>query len=218
MSDPEPDTLAESPASPDPELFYELVSTRTLREHHISPLDSPSTPRYCIKKYETITKKKPDVVIHGGDNKSGPVLGVVRLGLREHTIGLGDPDALIEEGNVGERVIWERMRRTNRWNYKSYEFDFESGRSGGERTTYTWKWTNRGMLGMARDMELRAGSPGDEQGELVAVYSRTTWKNVKRGTFSISRKFGGDGDERGKKWELVVLLTALGILELATRR
>jgi hypothetical protein len=217
MSEEEPEELSSNPANPDPELFYELVSSRTFKIHHISRPYSASTPLYCVQKHESLSSKKPDVMIHRGNSKEGDVLGVLKLGLREHAFGIGDPEALLEEGNVDERVIWERLRRSNKWNHKVYEFEYGSGAGEGGRTKYTWQWTNRGVLGIARDLELRVGSPGEE-GEVVALYKKTDWRFIKRGNFFIKKRFSVDGEERQKKWELVVLLTAVGLLEGAVRR
>jgi hypothetical protein len=217
MSEQEPDILPENPANPDPELFYELISTTTLTLHHISQPYSPSTPLYCAKKHASFSKK-PDVTIHRGNSNAGAVLGVVRLGLREYAIGIGNPEALLEEGNVDERVVWERLLRSNNWNHKAYEFEYENGVGGGTRMKFTWRWTNPWFLRVPRDLELRVGSPRDGEGELVSRYRKTDWWFVKRGSFFIKRRYSDGGEEQGeeqrKKWELVVLLTAQGFLRV----
>ena len=221
MSHQEPDILPDNLANPDPKLFYELISTATLSTHHISQRNSPSIPLYCVKKHASFSKK-PDVALHRGNSNDGAVLGVVRLGLREYAIGIGDPNALLEEGNVDERVVWERLLRSNKWNHKVYEFEYEDGAGGGTRTKFTWRWTNPWILRVPRDLELRVGSPGDVEGELVARFRKTDWRSIKRGSFFIKRRYRGDDEEQGedqrKKWELVVLLTSLGIIEGLARR
>jgi hypothetical protein len=73
-------------------------------------------------------------------------------------------------------------------------------------------------LGIARDIELRVDSPENREGEIVAIYKKTDWRFLKRGTFFINKNYQGNVEEEGKKWELMVLLTALGILEGAVRR
>jgi hypothetical protein len=221
MSEQEPDILPDNLANPDPRLFYELISTTTLTTHHISQRASPSTPLYCVEKHASFSKK-PDVMLHHGDSNAGAVLGVVRLGLREYAIGIGDPDALLEEGNAEERVVWERLLRANKWDHKIYEFEYENGAGGGPRTKFTWRWTNPWFLRVPRDLELRVGSPADGEGELVARFRKTDWRFIKRGSLFIKRRYGDDGGEQGeeqrKRWELVVLLTALGIIEGVARR
>jgi hypothetical protein len=224
MSEQEPDNsdiLPDNLANPDPKLFYELISTTTLTTHHISQRDSPSTSLYCVRKHASFSKK-PDVMIHRGNSNAGAVLGVVRLGLREDAIGIGDPDALLEEGNVDKRMVWERLLRANKWNHKIYEFEYENGVGGGARTKFTWRWTNPWFLRVPRDLELRVGSPADGEGELVARFRKTDWRFIKRGSLFIRRGYGDDGgeqrEEQRKKWELVVLLTALGIIEGLARR
>src|SRR5277367_1163833 len=97
-----PEILPPNPANPNPALFYELLSTCTYRTHHILQPSSPLIPLYCVEKNESPFGNKPSVKLHQGNDKSGITLGVVKLGLREHTIGLGDPDAVLEEGNKAE--------------------------------------------------------------------------------------------------------------------
>ena len=109
----------------------------------------------------------------------------------------------------------------SKWSHKTYEFEFESG---GERTTYRWQWANRGFLGVPLDLELRVRSSESGEGEILALYKRADWKHFKRGTFFIKRRWdrvGEDemaGGQEEKRWELMVLLTALAILEAAVRR
>jgi hypothetical protein len=216
------DILSPNPAKPNSGLFYELLSTCTYRAHHILQPSSPPIPLYCAERNESPFRNKPSMKLHQGNDKSGCTLGVVKLGLREHIIGLGDPDAVFNEGNRVERMVWERLQSMSKWSHKTYEFEFES--CLGERTTYRWQWANHGFLGVPLDLELRVRSSESGEGEILALYKRADWKHFKRGTFSIKRRWdrvGEDemaGEQEGKRWELMVLLTALAILEGAIRR
>ncbi len=41
-------------------------------------------------------QQKPVVTTHRGNKQFGPVLGILGLGLREHTIEIADPDMLLK--------------------------------------------------------------------------------------------------------------------------
>ena len=115
-------------------------------------------------------------------------------------------------------MIWERLRRSNKWNHKAYEFDYENGAGGPGRTKYTWEWVEPGRLGISRKLELRAESTGNKNGSIVAIFNRTDWRFKKSGNFFIKKRQGGESEEQDKNWELAVLLTALAILESLVRR
>jgi hypothetical protein len=220
MSEQHLDVSQLNPANLNPALFYELVSKRTFLVHHISPPSSISTPFYCVTKHESVLRKNPDLKLHRGSDKSGQVLGVVKIGARFDTIGVGDPDAVLEEGNRVGRIVWERLQRTKKWTYKSYEFEYERGVGRGERQTYTWRRT-KNHFGFLRELELRVGGPEQREGEVLAVFVGTDTRNIKRGRYFIKRSRDGDGEEgmaEAKRWELMVLLTSLAIIESAARR
>lgn len=230
MSEQDPEvTIPSKPASPDPEHFYELISTKTRHGHHISQPGTPSTPIYTIETSESPSRSKPSIKLHHGNSKSGPVLGVVKIGLSgEQAIGIGDPDAIWEDGgSKADRITWERLCKASKFSYMTYRFEYESGDTERrERRTFTWRKVKREPFwNVQRDMELRvgAGEGGDGDGEVLAVWKRTDWKNMKRGVFFIRRREAGEEEGMGdgnetKRWELMVLLTALGIVEAATRR
>jgi hypothetical protein len=209
--------LPPNPANPDPALFYELLSTCTYRTNHILQPGSPPIPLYYVERNDSPFRNKPSVRLRQGNDKTGITLGVVKLGLREHTIGLGDPDAVLKEEDKAERTTWEILRRTRKWSSETFDFEYESGIGG--RTTYRWQWANRrGFFKIPYDLELRVLSPESGEGEILSLYKRACWKRVMRGSFFIKRRWdpvGEDeivGGEEAKRWELMVLLTALGIV------
>jgi len=137
-----------------------------------------------------------------------------------HTIGLGDPNALYREdyfevGERRERMVWERITRNKKWSYNSYTFSYAA--ADGERKTYTWRRTVDRWYKQLKEMELRAGSVEEVEGEVLAVWKGTNRWNVKRGSLFIRK--GEEGDEKEKKrWEVMVILTAFAIIENFQRR
>lgn len=227
----DPEQLPRNTADPDLGDFYKLVSKRTLNSHYISREESSpeslAAPLYCITKHE-LPPVKSDVEVRAGGSKTGPILGVVKMKIGRHVIGLGDPDAIFSEGEREERIVWEDMQRVReeKFAWKTYVFEFESG--GGLRKKYTWRKTKMGLgvsrIGMfTKQMELRVSDPeAVNTGELVAKWQGSSKVYMKQGSLFIKRRTGrdGDGDEEmeEKRWELMVLLTLFAIIETAVRR
>ena len=96
-----------------------------------------------------------------------------------------------------------------KWKYRCYEFEFL-----GE--VYTWRRTEDRWYKHLKDMELRMGR--EEEGRLVAAWRGCTRINVKRGSFYLERRGDGVSKEEESKFEVVVLLTGLAIIEAYRRR
>jgi hypothetical protein len=222
MSIKDSQSIGPNPANPNQELFYELVSIATVHKHKhcIAKPDSLSTPIYYVERHKSLSKKKFDLKIHDGDSKQGIALGVVKLHSRGATIGLGDPDAVIEEGRKsGQRMIWEKLERLHKWNHNAYYFEYGSGE---ERKVYTYrKKFNRWCV--FKSIELRLGGLEAVEGELVAKWVGTSKWLLKPGSLFIKREFGDQksevpAKETGKDWEMMVMLTMLTIIESQARR
>ena len=203
----------ESP-SLDPALFCEYISTKATLTHQISLSTSPSTPLYSIKTHQSLSREKPSIVMHAGADKTAPVVGVVKIHLphgRHCTIGIGNPEMIIEEGgDKAERMVWEKLQTMKKWTYRWYQFEFGAE---GEREVYTWRRTKDRWPRRLKDMELRVGK--EEDGELVAIWRGSDGMKAKRGSFFIKKR---EGLKEEKKWELMVLLTGLSIIESYMRR
>jgi hypothetical protein len=150
----------------------------------------------------TFTLNKPHVTLHAGPDKLGPVLGVVYLGLTAaNTVGIGDPD------NNANSMVWESLSRTSKWTHSTYQFEFIFGEEG--RKSFIWQRVQSNPFDDQGNLELyEDGNPG----VLLAKYESVgvfKWKN--RGKMYIVDGYG-DG------WELMVLLTCLGLIELSRRR
>lgn len=150
----------------------------------------------------TFTPNKPDVTLHAGPDKLGPVLGVAYTGITAtNTIGIGDP-----ENNINN-VIWERLSRTSKWTHSTYQFECTFGEEG--RKSFIWERVQSNPFDDQGNMELyEDGKPGVmlAKYESVGVFK---WKN--RGRLFILDGYGG-------AWELMVLLTGLALVELSRRR
>ena len=206
-------THTESPIS-DTSIFYELISTKKkIGAHHLSLSTTPNTSIYTVKCFERLFKQKPSILLHAGDSIASPVVGVVQLHSQRsmhHTIGIGNPETLLEEGgDKTDRVIWERLRRKTKWNYRWYELEFEG-------QVYTWRRTADRWYKHLQDMELRVGK--EEDGKVVAVWKGSTRMNVKRGSFFLRRREEGVDEEEARRFEVVALLTGLAIIEAYRRR
>lgn len=157
--------------------------------------------------------------------KNGPVLGVVKLALfGRDTIGVGDPD----NGESG--AVFEELRRISKWTHAKFEFECRMG--NGERKTFVWTRTRSPFFGDQPDLELReklgtnfAGE--NELGEVLAAYQGCQGAFTKmRGTFFIKKDMdvspADDKDWTKERewsdWDLMVLLSACGIIEAARRR
>jgi hypothetical protein len=203
----------ESPIT-DASIFYELISTKKMiGAHHLSLSTTPNTSIYTVKAFELLFKQKPSILLHAGDSTASPVFGVVKLHSQHsmhHTIGVGNPEALLKEGeDKTERMIWERLQRVKKWNYRWYELEFEG-------QVYTWRRTADRWYKHLKNMELRVGR--EEDGKLVAVWKGSTRINVKRGSFFLRRREEGVDEDEARRFEVVALLTGLAIIEAYMRR
>lgn len=207
------DALPAESANPDSALFFELISAKKIPTHQLFLSTTRQTPLYTIEMHEPLSSKKPSILLHAGHSKSDPIVGVAKLGSQRamfNTIGIGNPDLLLEEGDdKSERMIWERLQRMKKWDFRWYEIEFAG-------QVYTWRRTEDRWPKFLKDMELRVGR--EEDGVLIAVWKGSTRMNVKRGSFFIRRKEEGRDESEWKRFEAVVLLTGLAIIEGYRRR
>jgi hypothetical protein len=144
-----------------------------------------------------ITPGKPDVTLHRGSGKEGPVVGVVKLRLStDFKVGLGDFNV-----DGGSNVVWEDVKCERKWKKSEYNWTTSSP-SSRDRRTFRWQrvgWRNWKLV-------------DEDTADVVATYQRNglkSWK--KRGILTIN----GDIEEQ---FEIMALLVMLGIIEKARRR
>jgi len=176
----------------------------------ISSPSNPSTTLFSVSNSQ-FTPSKPSVTIHSG-GKTGPVLGVLNLlWSRDNVFTLGDPDS----GLVNPKSLnWENLRRTSKWTHATYEFSYAVE---GRRRNFVWQRTKRPVFADQPDLELREALEGGGEGKVLAAYKGCQgFASKKRGEFYVRRR--EEGGEVWGDWEMVVLLTGLGIIEGARRR
>ena len=104
-------------------------------------------------------------------------------------------------------MVWERLSRTSTWTHSTYQFEFIFGEEG--RKSFIWRRVQ--------------SNPFDDQGNLELYEDNNPgviWRNMRVLGFSSGR-IGEDifiRDGYGDAWELMVLLTCLGLVELSRRR
>jgi hypothetical protein len=182
--------------------FQEFIFTNaTYDDLHVRE-SKEAKPKYYVDS-STFTPGKPDLTVHVGDSKTGPIAGVCKVGhSMEKKIGLGDPSTDLNS------VQWESLKQQGRYVNIQFRFVCESGPDG-ERKTFAWTRVSRYPEHYKLFME---GHPS----ELLAEYSSSGWlgkfgKDNERGRVSIIRG-------KGENWEQTVLLTILTMLETTKRR
>ncbi|KAG9247159.1 hypothetical protein BJ878DRAFT_493838 [Calycina marina] len=206
--------------NPDPRTFKTLVCDKspTKRIYQLySPFcTAPETLYTIIEADRTFRASKPDIRLFAGTDKTAPLAGVVKLHshhAKEYVLGIGDPDVLGEAVCAGKGVMWESLRRAEKWRFGTYVFEFGGGKA---RRMYTWRRTVRYWSRFVKDMELRVGGVDESEGEVVALWSGSSWHNLKRGSLYVQNR--GESAEEQRQWEVTVVLAAMAIIETAVRR
>jgi len=109
---------------------------------------------------------------------------------------------------------WVKLVRVSMLSFKKFEFVYNE-------KSYIWTTLRAGYYGDRPDIELREkGTDGGEE-TLLAFYNgerRKGKKKTGRGVFFLRGKSWSEARElKLGKWELVVLLTGLGVVEAAAR-
>ena len=218
----------------DPRYFTEYLSETKSRNHfsknkdktkasqHFTLASAPDVPVYAIK-VRGITHGLPNIELHLGQDLNSPITAVGRIHLRNH--GFGIPPSLGQQNdgsvNAGstneineELMTWENLNRVTRWSEKVYGFEWGVG---GERKSYTWIRTKPTGMKNGLDMEeleLRIGGREEAEngGECVAKWIKGSgFKTLKKGSLFVKKGVG-------EKWESVVIITFLIILEIFVRK
>jgi hypothetical protein len=203
-------------SNPDPEAFAELIFTKLSRTSHLFSTSGPdSGPLLAVTTSSIFARGKPSAMLHSTATEDSPALGVVRLGFwRKHNIGFC---ANANEENVGaseEGMEWLKLVRVSILNFKKFEFEYE-GKS------YLWTTLRAAYYGDRPDIELRE-KVADGAGETVLAFYKGERKKERmkmgRGVFFLRGKRWSEARELELgRWELVVLLTGLGIVEATAR-
>lgn len=166
----------------------------------------------------TFSIGKPDVTLLAGSEKNGQVLGVCRwsnMYSKHFNVGIGDPSTN-EKGTIWEEVRTESMIHP--------EYKWSLTLPSGARHSFAWLRIH-GSDVKAEDKSANSASNKnfklidyeDSGRATLAVFASNRYKSWnKLGKFSMKV----DGRERGwgDQWEITVLLSALGLVEMSRRR
>jgi hypothetical protein len=207
-------------SNPDPEAFAELVFTSSSQWSHLLSTSGPnSSPLLAVTTSSVFARGKPSVTLYPTPTHDSPPHGIVKLGFwknfaRKHDIGFY---AKANEENVGtsdSEMEWVKMLRVNMLNFNKFEFEY-NGKS------YIWNTLRAGYQGDRPDLELREKVTGGAGETLLAFYKgerRNGKMKAGRGVFYLRGKSWSEARElKLGKWELVVLLTGLGVVECVAR-
>lgn len=181
--------------------FEQITFTNaTYNNLHVHTSQS-AEPKYYVET-STFKPGKPDLTVHSGNAKTGPIIGVCKIGHTfEKMIGLGDPS-----GDINS-VQWETLKQHGLFGGLTFKFEFEYDTEG-DRKSFTWTRISRYPEHYKLVMDGRESEP-------LAEYSGT-WlgkfgKGRERGKLAVIKG-------KGERWELAVLLTAVTMIETTKRR
>jgi hypothetical protein len=185
---------------------YNVLNSGLTGNLSLCPADSNNHTYYVTNSLNTL--QTPDVVLHSGKDKTESVLGVARLrAWGPNPVGVGDPDA------VGREMVWEELRRVSTWTHARYHFEWDW--SDGERRKYEWRRSKMQIFDNQDDLELV------ERGRetvVLATYKCVGLVRWKRKGFLRIRIVNEVGKVELERWETIVILTGVSLVELARRR
>jgi hypothetical protein len=191
--------------------FKELGVYHTVSHLCLRVLDVNDVPLYYVDN-SFWTSKKPDVTLHAGSDKTGPILGVSKYTAfsSDVKVGVGDPNV-----DNGSNMIWEDVIKKSKIKHNRYDWSMTLPGTY-ERCTFIWKRTHH--FGLENEHRTAKWALTNfklidgQTGEIVANFANNGIKQWKKMGKVVIRA------EYGAQWELMVLLTALAIVEKARRR
>lgn len=164
------------------------------------------------------TTGKPDVTLLSGSEKNGTVIGVVRwsnMFSKHFTFGVGDPST------NKESTVWEELE-TKTMIHPEYKWSLTL--PSGVRQEFAWLrihgadvHSEDSSANSASNKNFKLVDCSDPAKATLAIFASNRYKSWRKlGRFSIKV----DGREKGwgDHWEVMVLLTALGLIEMSRRR
>ncbi|KAK2743915.1 hypothetical protein FQN57_004538 [Myotisia sp. PD_48] len=162
-------------------------------------------PIYYIRT-STLRWGAPDVTVHAGSDKKGPIVAVSNfLFCSSHSkLGIGDPSR-------PQNVQWEDFTKES-FDHSKYRFETNLH---GERRTFLWKRTrNVGIEGSKPSIlsDSNFKLVDERSGELVGVYANNGIKSLtKKGKFLLLKDYGKD-------FEYIFFASGFTLLEKLQRR
>jgi hypothetical protein len=168
--------------------------------------DADGQQQLYFVRNSTFMPKVPDVTLHAGADRNAPIAAVANFihFSGDTKIGLGDP-------NDDPNITWEDLKKQN---WKHSEYSWEMTLDDNERRTFVWKRTHHVGIDDERssltNRNFKLVDPHTE--ELLAVFaSAGLLSRRKCGRFQINVDYG-------KRFDTLVILTALTLLEKQRRR
>ncbi|KAK5072163.1 hypothetical protein LTR64_004058 [Lithohypha guttulata] len=206
-------------------------ATRTLDVLHTKShlnmriLDSTTSQVLYYVDNSAFTPGRPDVTLIRGSEKTDPVAGVVRwssMYSKTLRIGIGDPG--IADGE--KSMIWEEVHNEHR---RHPEYKWAVTGQDGMRHEFMWVRTHGSEAKHLGGEETNSSSfrnfklidcasqAQTGNGEVLAVFACNafkSWKKLGKVVFRVDGSMRGWGQE----WEVMVLLSVLGLVEMSRRR
>lgn len=153
------------------------------------------------------TPKKPDVTLHAGSEKTDLAVGACKWSsMYSMDVLVGFGDYRTNESSVE----WEGMKNQKRFHTM---WRWQLDRPDAPSQSFIWQRARKEDVEDANKLSTKNFKLIDEQsGATVAVFGSNRYKSWKKlGKFVILADYGG-------KWELMVLLTGLALIEMSRRR
>ena len=196
------------------DLYLVIMATRLYHIYHsyfrydYNVTSADKAPLYHADN-SSWTPKKPDLTLHAGTDNYAPIVAVCKFihFSRHCKIGLGNPEDL-------NNILWEDLLSQG-YTHGKYRWQMPVRGGASERRSYVWKRTTSVGVNNSSPSKISADNYKlvDEKTEqVVAVYSSSSHKSVsKSGKLEVLVDHGQDFD-------VVVLITALAVIEKHRRR
>ncbi|PTB70295.1 hypothetical protein BBK36DRAFT_15989 [Trichoderma citrinoviride] len=191
--------------------LFQIVRPALKRSYQIIP--DGEEPLYRVKNLPYPMSNKPDLALLDGPDDTAPVLVVCHMPKfsRHFKVGFGDPAG-------PEPIVWEDFIRPSMGSRErrisvSFSGDGHIVETGkGEREEFTWKRTRHASVPGKKlhSASLRNRKLVDSQGNILAIFTHVTAIGV-AGWLQIQV-------DRGRDFDLMVMMTALSIHEWIRRR
>lgn len=204
---------SEIPPGESTDPHYKTYSVHNLDMQNITLHANQDGPALYTVINSTFTAGAHSVVLHKGPRTTPPI-GAANIATFKGTnqFGVRTGASMALEGMEG--MVWEELRRTSSWTHGTYAFEW--GWADGERRKYEWRRTSHPLkLDDQCDLDLV------EMGREGMVLARYTRGSLIRWTVRARlevRVVDEEGEEEWEKWQTVVLLTVMLLVEMSRRR
>ncbi|PLN80552.1 hypothetical protein BDW42DRAFT_111565 [Aspergillus taichungensis] len=181
--------------------LYHVYNTYWQNHYNITTADKQQL--YHVDN-STWTPQKPDLTVHAGSDKTAPIVAVCKFKhfSRRFRVGLGDPQN-------PNRMNWEEVA-TQSVMHERYRWHINLPHG---RQAFVWKQTR--SVGVDESFSKHCGTNfklvDDRTGRIVGLFSSTVMSLKKSGKFRVTAEYGNE-------FEVMALITVLGLYEASRRR